>query len=212
MFVREIESAEELESLRDDWLALWKRSPTATPFQSPDWLIPWWKYFGSGRLHVLVLMDETRLVGLAPLFITPTRKLHLLGTGNTDYLDILLDDRFSNDVAIFTHLCETQRAWDECDLQNLRESSPLLTMHACAGFVEQIEEQNFCPVASLPASTEEFLDSLPRQLRHNLSYYHRKLSTLGDVQIERAGEHNFAELFEAFLKLHEARWRMNNMT
>ncbi|HJU91653.1 MAG TPA: GNAT family N-acetyltransferase [Pyrinomonadaceae bacterium] len=46
---------------------------------------------------------------------------------------------------------------------------------------------------------------------HNLSYYQRRLSTLEDVQIECAGDHNFAELFDAFVKLHEVRWRMNDM-
>jgi CelD/BcsL family acetyltransferase involved in cellulose biosynthesis len=213
LVIREIESASELDSLRADWLALWKRSSTATPFQSPDWLIPWWKHFGKGQLFVLAVTHETRLVGLAPLFITNTRSLSLLGTGNSDYLDLLLDDRVCNDAsaAIFAHLCEHRHAWDECDFQNLRHTSPLLTMKSCAGFSERLQEQNFCPVALLPASAQRYLDSLSHQLRHNLDYYHRRLSTLGDVEIECAGEHNFGELFDAFVKLHEARWQMNSM-
>ena len=42
-----ISTPEELERLREEWLALWRRSPTATPFQSPMWLLPWWRAFGS---------------------------------------------------------------------------------------------------------------------------------------------------------------------
>ena len=30
---------------------LWRRAPAATPFQSPAWLIPWWRHFGSGELR-----------------------------------------------------------------------------------------------------------------------------------------------------------------
>ena len=211
--IREIGSAEELNPLRAEWLALWKRSSTSTPFQFPDWLIPWWKHFGVGQLCVLAVTDEERLVGLAPLFITNTRALSLLGTGNSDYLDILLDDRVCNDAAaaIFAHLCAHQSAWDECDFQNLRHTSPLLTMKTCAGLREQLQEQNFCPVTLLPASEQQYLDRLSPQLRHNLDYYQRRLSTLGDVVIEHANEDNFSELFDAFLKLHEARWRMNSM-
>ncbi|HEU5460579.1 MAG TPA: GNAT family N-acetyltransferase [Pyrinomonadaceae bacterium] len=159
------------------------------------------------------MTDETQLVGLAPLFITDTRSLSLLGSGNTDYLDILLDDRVINDgaAAIFAHLCENRSAWDECDFHNLRHTSPLLTMKPCAGFFERLQEQNFCPVVLLPSSAQRFLDSLPRQLRHNLDYYRRRLSTLGDVEIDCANESNFTELFDAFVKLHEARWRTSDM-
>lgn len=211
--IHEITSASEFESLRDDWLALWKRSSTSTPFQSPDWLIPWWKYFGAGQLCVLAVKDGTRLVGLTPLSITNTRSLHLLGTGNSDYLDILVDDRVCNDAAaaIFAHLCENRSTWDECDFQNLRHTSPLLTMKPCAGFFERLQEQNFCPVTLLPASAQQFLDGLPHQLRHNLDYYHRRVSTLGEVVIDCADEHSFAELLDTFVNLHEARWRTNNM-
>jgi CelD/BcsL family acetyltransferase involved in cellulose biosynthesis len=211
--IREIESATELESLRADWLALWKRSSTSTPFQAPDWLIPWWKHFGVGQLYVLAVTEEQRLVGLAPLFVANARTLTLLGTSHSDYLDILVDDRVCNDaaVAIFSHLCANRRTWNECDFQNLRHTSPLLTMKSCEGLREQLQEQNFCPVTLLPATEQRFLDSLSHRLRQNLDYYRRRLSTLGEVVIERAGEYNFAELFDAFVKLHEARWRMNSM-
>ena len=208
----EVESADGLESLRADWFALWKRSATSTPFQSPDWVIPWWKHFGAGQLCVLALSEESRLVGLAPFFILQS-SLRLIGTGNADYLDILIDDRVRSDGArlIFAHLCKSRRGWNACDFENLRGNSSLLAMHACDGFVEHTEQQNFCPVSLLPHSVEQFLDSLPRQLRQNWNYYQRKLSMLGEVEIERASEHNFAELFNSFLKLHEARWRMDNM-
>ena len=100
--IREINTPGELQSSRTDWLELWKRSSRATPFQSPDWLIPWWKYFANGRLCVLELRNNSRLVGLAPFFVTDAsdeNSLRLLGTGNTDYLDILVDDGVSQEAA-----------------------------------------------------------------------------------------------------------------
>jgi CelD/BcsL family acetyltransferase involved in cellulose biosynthesis len=212
-----IESLKELECLRTDWLALLKRSSTATPFQSPDWLIPWWRHFGTGRLCVLAFIEEMRLAGLAALFVTSSKDLHrslrLIGTGNTDYLDIVVDDRVRQEsvAAIFSYLCKTRREWDEVDFQNLPRASPLLARNTCSEFVEHVEEQDACPVLSLPASEEQFLATLPRRLRHNLNYYSHKLSTLGEMKIERAGEHDFTELFDAFVSLHEMRWRLNNM-
>ena len=214
MAIHEIRTARELLSLRSDWLALWKRSSTATPFQSPDWVIPWWQHFGTGRLCVLALMKAGELLGLAPLFVNGEEQssLRFVGTGNTDYLDVLLDDSASHDSvpALFNYICET-RSWLRADLENLRADSPLLKTKSCREVREYIEEQDACPVLSLPACAEDFVESLPQQLKHNVSYYRRKLAKLGDVTIEQAVTNNFTELFAAFVRLHEARWQMNRM-
>ena len=212
--IRGADSLEELESLRGEWLVLWRTSKSATPFQSPDWLIPWWKHFDPGRLCVLVLEEGGRLVGIAPFFANEDqRRLRLIGTSNTDYQDVLIDDPAVPEVtaAIFAYLCQ-QRRWDVIDLENLRPGSPLLTANTCAEFVEHVRQQDSCPVVSLPPSVDQFLNTLPRQLVHNLNYYRRRLASFGDVAIDCADENNFDELFEAFMRLHEARWHMNNMS
>jgi CelD/BcsL family acetyltransferase involved in cellulose biosynthesis len=208
--IREIESLEELDSIRGDWLALWRSLPTATPFQSPDWLIPWWKHFGVDRLRVLVLLNDERVVGIAPLFVGVDLRLRLVGTGNTDYMDILAEDPEYTSVA-FQYLCRN-RSWDEIDFENLRHDSPLLISSMRHDVSEYVEEQDVCPVLCLPSSANDFITSLPRQLQHNLNYYRRKLGNLGHVKLEQANENNFDELFEALLSLHEARWRMNHLS
>lgn len=48
----------ELESIQDDWAALWSRDSNATPFQSPQWLIPWAQCFGANRLLSIVVFRE----------------------------------------------------------------------------------------------------------------------------------------------------------
>jgi CelD/BcsL family acetyltransferase involved in cellulose biosynthesis len=160
-----------------------------------------------------VLTHEKRLVGVAPFFTNRAdpRTLRLVGTGNTDYLDIVIEERAAHESteAIFAELCRT-RSWDEIEFENLRRSSPLLAANTSPDFFAEIEQQDVCPVVLLPDSVDQFLNGLPHQLIHNLSYYRRKLAALGEVKIERADEKNFAELFEAFVRLHEARWRMNN--
>ena len=59
-----------LESLGPEWSALWSRCPSASPFQAPEWLIPWWRHFHDGRpLWALALRHLGELVGLVPLFL-----------------------------------------------------------------------------------------------------------------------------------------------
>ena len=63
--VEEIADRAGLEALRADWLDLWQRVPTATPFQSPAWLVPWWRVFDDGKLITLALRAGDQLVGVA---------------------------------------------------------------------------------------------------------------------------------------------------
>ena len=57
----------ELERLAADWLDLCRRSPGTTPFQTPMWLLPWRRAFGSDELVVITAREGVRLDSLAPL-------------------------------------------------------------------------------------------------------------------------------------------------
>lgn len=215
MAIETIASVDELYGLQPEWLALWQRSSIATPFQSPDWLIPWWEHFGAGELCVAVLREGASVVAVAPFFVSnesPPR-LRFIGSGNTDYLDVLVDDHAPGDGAatIIRHLCQS-RGWDRIVLDHLRADSPLMRASACPEVLEYVEAQDACPVLSLPGAADEFIEGLPRQLRQNLAYYRRKLTLLGETTFDQAVENNFAELFDALIRLHEARWRTINTT
>src|SRR5215207_8533880 len=63
---REIVSdARRLEALEPSWWELWRRCPSATPFQAPSWLIAWWRNFSPGELAAIAVWRGSRLVGLA---------------------------------------------------------------------------------------------------------------------------------------------------
>jgi CelD/BcsL family acetyltransferase involved in cellulose biosynthesis len=43
-----------------------ERLPGATPFQHPDWLLPWWRHIGGGVLFVIAIQDGGEL---APFYV-----------------------------------------------------------------------------------------------------------------------------------------------
>ena len=89
------------QSLTAEWSTLVDRCPSATPFQRPEWLLPWWREFGSGDMTVLAFHDEGRLVGLLPAFIhswQSRRQVTLIGTGVTDYLGLTAEPERAADV------------------------------------------------------------------------------------------------------------------
>jgi CelD/BcsL family acetyltransferase involved in cellulose biosynthesis len=91
---RIIRDSAELEALTPRWWDLWRRCLAATPFQSPAWLLPWWRTFAPGDLVAMAVERGEALVGLAPFYredSTYGRRLLPLGISVSDYHDILLD-------------------------------------------------------------------------------------------------------------------------
>jgi CelD/BcsL family acetyltransferase involved in cellulose biosynthesis len=210
--VVELKSIEALDRLRPEWADLYGRCPSATPFQSPAWLIPWWRYFGHSELVAVAIRAGGELVGLAPLFIWqdgPVRKLVPAGAGVTDYLDALFSPGYERTgaEAVFAYLQAIRRRWDLFWSPDLRPDSMLLQSAAPAGWGDQRTVTEHCPVLALPACLGGLTDSVPDSKLRKLRYYRRRTDKLGGVAIERAGVDNVEELFSVTVELHGAEWR-----
>jgi CelD/BcsL family acetyltransferase involved in cellulose biosynthesis len=205
----EINSIQGLNSIRKEWSSLWMRCPSSTPFQSPEWLIPWWRHLGYDELFCVALWHGQTLVGLVPLAITnqgTERTVLLLGTGVTDYLDGLWDPAYEEEaIKVFvTHLTAQHFRWDVCDFQELRPSSPLLKdCEILSHFSEEILIQENCPVLSLQESAGK--KPLLSRLK-DYRYFLRKIEKLGRVQFLSPENSSLAELLESLFRLHRARW------
>ncbi|MEA2857910.1 MAG: hypothetical protein QOH98_2231 [Methylobacteriaceae bacterium] len=88
-----LETVEDLQYLSSGWRGLWRRAPAATVFQSPDWLIPWWRHFAPGQLRCIAVWRGDELVACAPLYReVESGRLFPLGISLSDYLDVLIAD------------------------------------------------------------------------------------------------------------------------
>lgn len=215
--IETITRSERLASLAPHWSDLWERCPEATPFQAPEWLLPWWEHLGRGRLCTLALWRADRLVGLAPLFVEPyfhlpLRRLALVGTGNTDYLDLLLDPAESARAlpALLNAIQDAPIRWDFCDLQQLRAGTALLEAGVHPSLRSVVREQEVCPVLTLPAAEDPFAAALPARLRSNLRYYQRRLEREGST-FALAAPDAVKGALEALFWLHGARWRKRKL-
>lgn len=211
--VEELRGPDDLARLQPEWSALWARCPTATPFLSPEWLLPWWRHVGEGQLWALAFRSGGALVGLAPLYVyqrpaSSTRELFLLGIGTTDYLDVLFEPAHEAACleALTAHLAASTSRWDVCDFQQLRPGSPLLRLPAPSGWADRVTPHEACPVLPIPPGTRDLEQCVPRRMLHNLCYYQRRAERRGRVRYERATQENLDELFDALLRLHQARW------
>lgn len=194
-----------LDALQPDWTTLWHRTPGATPFQSPAWLMPWWRAFGTGELMTLTVREGGRLQSVVPLYILRERgcrKLLPLGIGVTDRLDALLEPRHG--APVMAHLARLRHRFDRLDLEDLDPASPLLAVPAPDGWGD---ERHACvprPALTLPRDPAALRRAVPRLAK--LAYYRRRAERLGAVRLELAATDELDAALAALFELHGARW------
>ena len=202
----------DLLSLRAEWAALWRRAPQATPFQSPDWLLPWWRQFGTARPVVAAVRGESdQLLGLLPAYVLQEQaaaKLLPIGAGSSDYLDALIDPAAPPDTA--TRLLEAvlhgAGPIARCDLIDLPPGSPLRQASAPTGWTRTLSDTTPCPVLTLPDSVAGLEQVIPAHTRRKLRMNRNRGARAGGWIVTLATADSAAESLAWVNRLHEARW------
>lgn len=212
--VEEIAGAASLERLGDEWDALVDRAPFATPFQRPAWLVPWSRTFAPDATFALVARERGRLVGLAPMFADGAlgmRRALLLGTGNTDFLDFVVDGACADVAcaALLDALAARADRFDRFDLEELRPDAALRRAPVCARFSDDVVAQSRSPVLPLAnAGADRPLgDAVPgHQLARHRKHW-RRAERAGGVRLVLADGATREPLLATLMRLHAARWR-----
>jgi CelD/BcsL family acetyltransferase involved in cellulose biosynthesis len=206
-----IEDAASLAALAPDWWALWRRVPAATPFQSPAWLLAWWRSFAPGRLASVALRRDGRLVALAPLYREESprgARLLPLGISLSDYLDLLLEPQWEGPLgaAIFDRLLSPALAWERCELEELPPGAAALAMACPRGCAAESEPQSACPVLELPDGVDDLPRAVPSRMLRKLRMARHRAARRGGIALRRADAATLEAELEALFALHGARW------
>jgi CelD/BcsL family acetyltransferase involved in cellulose biosynthesis len=208
--VHELTSVDALEGLAPEWSALVARSPGATPFQRPEWLLPWTRTFRPCWPRVLAVREGGHLVALAPLFLylrDGERVLAPLGAGISDYLDVLVEDGRAGPAlaALFAHLAADGSGWAALDLPDLSPASPLLRAPVPAGWDGPAVPHDACPVLTLPPPGG-LAAAVPARQLARWRRARRRAARAGPLRLEVADAAGLDEALAALLRLHAARW------
>jgi CelD/BcsL family acetyltransferase involved in cellulose biosynthesis len=228
-----VRDAVELEGLAAEWQALLKTSASAEPMLAPDWLLPWWSVYGSGRgLRVGLFTEGERLLGLAPLCVRrywyrpgiPLQRLEFLGS-DVDEGDGVCSE-YLNVIAAAGQEARVAQAfaaelvhgsfgpWHELVLSALDGHGPMPELIAGA-FAEQgylCEQQVLMesPYLQLPDSWEAYLRGrLNKPKRRHLlaALRHFEAWAGSDWRIERVTSVEDLARGQAILHdLHNHRW------
>ncbi len=194
-----VDTDEGLHALVPAWEALWRGRPEATPFQSPAWLLPWWRQFGTGMPRVATLRRAGALQAVLPMYVLDepgVRKLLPIGAGTTDYLDAL-----GGPAAPLLHaVLERARAdgVDQCDLIEVPPGSALLTAAWPGGWQAAWSAGSPCPVLALPG--------IPAGIRRKVRMNRNRAERGGGWTTEVATAATLGPLQAELIRLHQARW------
>jgi CelD/BcsL family acetyltransferase involved in cellulose biosynthesis len=214
----------ELETLRPAWEALLAQIPTASIFNTWEWLGPWWRAYGGGReLLVLAFFDEAEeLVGLAPLArvegrIAPGFRLQMLefmgdGSEDSDNLDILAVPGLEGRIAkeLLRYLTSEGPAWDAIALNLFPDDSAVVSAlrDELQGLRwKTIERTHPWCVLHLPDNWDAYLRQVSPKERDNIRYYERRLLRRCTTRFYKcATPEELPVCLQALFDLHQMRW------
>ena len=231
MRVRCLSTLKKLAPYAEDW----ERLAAGVPFRSWTWLQHWWRQYGpehspaaNSRLAVVCIFDARALIGIAPWYFEHTtvrgRTLRPLGSGEicSDYLGVLCQPGREEVVAgtLADYLVTNAQDddpdalhWDLLHLDGVDAEDHVVSLlsHclAISGCSVHRKAGLSCWRLELPASWEEYIDSLSKNLRRDARRLERDL-----LDTNRAVLHSIERLddlpraMDVLVDLHQRRRRM----
>jgi CelD/BcsL family acetyltransferase involved in cellulose biosynthesis len=220
-----LRSGDEFAALEDEWTDLLSRSENDNVFLTWEWLRTWWEVYGSlGRLLVVTVRQENRLVAAAPLCVVEgtragpwkPRELRFLGTLEvcSDFVDIVVDR--CAPPSLRRELLQFIREslgdeWDLARFDSIPADSPTIDAirrEFSRGPIRPVVEIGpRCPFLPLPVAFDALVSSLEPGLRKALLTSRRKLEAKGILEFRVLGpQEPTADALIVLMELHAKRW------
>jgi CelD/BcsL family acetyltransferase involved in cellulose biosynthesis len=172
---KQITGAAAFQELATVWDDLAQRGITNTPFQQLGYQQGWWQQLGEGELYTIAVYDDETLLGIGCFNVRGTCVVFNASKEETDYLDVICAAENAQAVwgAIFDCLCSEEfPVWDCLDFYNIpADSSSRVIVEAQAadrGFSFASERAEVCPIIALPATFDDYLETLDKRQRHEI--------------------------------------------
>lgn len=225
--VIEINSPEQLEDYRLVWQALFGETPRASFFQTLDWLLAQWRFFGQcQKLKVLLVTSNEQPIGIVPLTVLtertrvgPVRVLTYPLADWGSFYGPIGRNPAATLVAAMRHLAETPRDWDLLDMRwvDAEGCDRHRTQRAMqwAGFqgIEHVWRQ--CAQVEITGTWDDYLATRSSRFRNNLRRAMKRTDALGDIRYvhHRPSSRSLGDgdprwdLFDACVQVAERSWQ-----
>lgn len=201
-----ITTTNEFRALQAEWNALNDLSEKGTIFSSWEWLFSWWEIYQNDavrELYILCYREDGKLHGIAPFQILDhpkkqfpcSKQLIFLGTGETDgglvlteYLDLLVTPGKETEVinAFSNELMQEQRHWQGALFKQLLNDTLLSSLFAGQklSIASKVQPNGFRTLIDLPTTYKDYLMSLKKKKRNNITRMLTRLEAEQDFTID----------------------------
>ncbi|AIS51433.1 cellulose biosynthesis protein CelD [Thermoanaerobacter kivui] len=220
VIINVITGVSELLDIEDIWHEL-ETVSDIYPFNTFEWVLNWWKYFGYGKkLWILVIYEESTPIGIAPFMITYfekgllAKRIKFIGSNNSDYLDFIVRRGYENQfyTSLVSFLERHIDAFTVLDLEHIPEKSEFFPFIMGSNLYYDYDVEDICPYVELPQSWEEYLNSLEGKFRRNLNYETRRFFKEYDGMFSCVKDiDGLDEAMDNLIVLHQRRWRERHM-
>ena len=180
------------------WAGVLAGDRAATFFASHAWQSAWWRHYGGGRRPLLVLVTRAgQPAGIGPFMVGRAaggRVVRFVGTGASDYSDLLVDERVaSRREVVFAALDAVRARFPDAvlDLEQVPERTGTVDLLAEWAATRDYElrrrPQEVCPYQRLPADEAELAAGLSQSTRRQDRKNTRALGQLGPVRLVATG-------------------------
>lgn len=188
-------------ALEREWNAAVERSQVPHPFLRHEWIRAWWDSFqGNKQLHIIVVRDQGRIIGLAPLmrehalmYGLPIRKLALLANDHSPRADFVIAGASEE---AYDAICRTLKAesddWDVLQLTQLPRNGRTAAVMSRFAADEELPIGTWgssdSPYLELAGTWDSYWASLPAKFRSNVRNRFSRLRQLGEPSLEMLTE------------------------
>lgn len=183
-------------TLKSEWGDLLSTTADSNVFQSFDYLWLWWKFFGIWNdLRIVVIKRGDNVIGVVPLM---TEYLAIYGKTVRKLMFISAPMEMSRPKLIFgrndetcipafiAYLEERENEWDIIDIDEQLPGTRMecLKTEFKARNYLVAESETLCPYIEIDSGWQEFLAGRSKKMRSNIKRLRRRLSGLGEVEVE----------------------------
>ncbi|RMD48797.1 MAG: GNAT family N-acetyltransferase [Candidatus Thermofonsia bacterium] len=177
--------------LKEEWDTLASQGMTDTPFQTLAYQKAWWTHLHppNSELYTITVRDTDNTLLAIGAFYIYEGTLYFNGcVEETDYLDLICKQADAERcwTAVFDCLTSDQFPdWQHISLCNVPEKSPTRTilpqLAAQKGFTTTESIHEVCPVITLPATFDDYLQAIDSKQRREIQ---RKLRRAAGAEAE----------------------------
>jgi CelD/BcsL family acetyltransferase involved in cellulose biosynthesis len=212
-----VDDLDDLAALARSWSALLHRTPNATAYASPEFVLTWYRHFERpGGVYAVTVWRGDTLVGLAPFARTtigwgPAQASLLVsaGTENGDYGDPLVGPHpVPVADALVDHLAGLTRRWTAINMRRLRLDGPMWAALYARPDLRRTPMGHVAEAAVVRLDLMDDPETAIRKLakRHDVPRTRRRLAEAHGPVDYVAGDHDLTGALDDMRSMLARRW------